>query len=321
MARPVPTWLQSIWKKLTRNVILAGCFWMSPERKREMERWVRGWEQYAKLEQADCVVVSFGKSGRTWLRVMLSRFYQVRDEIPEHVLLGFDNLHRRRPSVPKIFLTHDNYLEDYTGHRDTREDYRGKKVVLLVRHPGDVAASQYFQWRFRMKPNKKAINNYPTGSDELGVFDFMHADGGGLPKILRFMDVWAREIAVNDDVLIVRYEDLRAHPEEELARLLEFIGTPGTPEQVAEAVRFASFDNMRKLEEGRSFRLSGGRMKPKDRNNPDSFKVRRGKVGGFRDYLEDHEIEQIEKELEAALDPVWGYTEDAPERDSTEGRA
>jgi len=313
-----PIWLQSIWKKLTRGVVMACVFWMPAERRREIERWIRGREQYQKLRQADCVVVSFGKSGRTWLRVMLSRFYQVRDGLPEHLLIGFDNFHRRRRAVPKIFFTHDNYLEDYTGHRDTREDYRGRKVVLLVRHPGDVAVSQYFQWRFRMKPHKKEINLYPAHGEEIGVFDFMHSEGGGLPKILRFMDVWAREIARNPDVLIVRYEDLRARPEAELARLLEFMGTPGTPDQVAEAVRFASFENMRKLEEKRTFWLSGGRMKPKDRDNPDSFKVRRGKVGGFRDYLEDAEVEQIEKELESTLDPVYGYT--AP-RAGSEGNA
>ncbi len=305
----MPIWMQSAYKKLTRSIVMAACFWMPAGRKKDMERWIRGREQVATLQQADCVVVSFGKSGRTWLRVMMSRFFQVRDDLPERMLIGFDNFHRRRPAVPKIFFTHDNYVEDYSGHRDSRVDYRGKKVVLLVRHPGDVAVSQYFHWRFRMKNQKMIINDYPISGAEIGVFDFIHSNGGGLPTILRFMNLWAAEVAQSREVLIVRYEDLRAQPEKELTRLLEFIGTPGTEEQITEAVRFASFDNMRKLEEKRTFWLAGGRMQPKDRNNPDSFKVRRGKVGGFRDYLEDSEIEQIEKQLDLALDPVWGYSE------------
>lgn len=307
----MPIWMRSAYKKLTRVAVMATCFWMPAERKKNMERWIRGHEQFTTLGKADCVVVSFGKSGRTWLRVMMSRFYQVRDDLPERMLIGFDNFHRRRHAVPKIFFTHDNYVEDYTGHRDSRVDYRGKKVVLLVRHPGDVAVSQYFHWRFRMSRQKMVINDYPSPGEELGVFDFIRSNGGGLPKILRFMNVWAAEVADNHDVLIVRYEDLRSHPEKELTRLLEFIGTPGTEEQVAEAVRFASFDNMRKLEQKRTFWLAGGRMKPKDANNPDSYKVRRGKVGGFRDYLEDAEVEQIEKQLDLALDPIWGYTKAA----------
>ncbi|HEX5078276.1 MAG TPA: hypothetical protein VFV80_03940, partial [Geminicoccaceae bacterium] len=40
-------------------------------------RWVRGREEHRKLQRADYVLMSWGKSGRTWLRVMLSRFYQL----------------------------------------------------------------------------------------------------------------------------------------------------------------------------------------------------------------------------------------------------
>ena len=44
---------------------------------------------------------------------------------------------------------------------------------------------------------------------------------------------------------------------------------------------------MRKLEEKSTFWLAGSRMKPGDKANPNSFKVRRAKVGGYRDYFDD----------------------------------
>ena len=66
--------MQTVLKKITRFVILGLCFWMPRERKIRLERWLRGKEEFRKLEVADCVIVSFGKSGRTWLRVLLSRF-------------------------------------------------------------------------------------------------------------------------------------------------------------------------------------------------------------------------------------------------------
>ena len=72
--------------------------------KHRLERWLRGKEEFRKLEQADCVIVSFGKSGRTWLRVLLSRFYQVRHGLSERHLIGFDNLHRRNSAIPRIYL-------------------------------------------------------------------------------------------------------------------------------------------------------------------------------------------------------------------------
>jgi len=305
----MPPWMQSVAKKLSRGVVKAATFWMPAARRKALERRVRGREQYAKLRRADVVVVSFGKSGRTWLRVLISRFFQVRDNLPERMLIGFDNFHRRRPAIPKIFFTHDNYLKDYSGEGDSKAAYRGRKVVLLVRHPADVGVSQFFQWRFRMKPHKKALNDYPSDDGEMSVATFLQQEGGGMPRIVAFLNAWARELRQNNDILVVRYEDLRSDPETQLARLLDFIGTPGLPEQVAEAVRFASFDNMRKLEEKRTFWLSGGRMVPRNRGNLDSYKVRRGKVGGFRDYLEEAEIEQVEKQLENTLAPVYGYTQ------------
>ena len=37
------------------------------------DRWFRGYEEMKKRDAADVAIVSFGKSGRTWLRVLLWR--------------------------------------------------------------------------------------------------------------------------------------------------------------------------------------------------------------------------------------------------------
>jgi len=299
--------LDSVLKKVTRFVVLKPMFFLPKAEKIRLERWLRGREQASKLCRADCVVVSFGKSGRTWLRVMLSRFYQVRHDLAERHLIGFDNLHLRNPAVPKIFFTHDNYLKDYSPQGDSKADYAAKKVVLLVRHPADVAVSQYHQWRHRMRPHKKALNAYPGQGEEVGIAEFVAEREAGLRKVIDFMNGWARAMEHLPDLLVVRYEDLRARPEQTLAGLLAFMGTPGTPAEIAEAVAFASFDNMRKMEQKRTFWLSGGRMVPKDRSNPQSFKVRRGKVGGWRDDFSAAEVGRIEALIESELAPVFGY--------------
>ncbi|MEM7023686.1 MAG: hypothetical protein AAF637_14000, partial [Pseudomonadota bacterium] len=54
---------------------------------------------------------------------------------------------------------------------------------------------------------------------------------------------------------------------------------------------------------------SGGRMKPRDRKNPKSFKTRRGKVGGYRDYFDDREIAEIDRRIAEQLSPVFGYAQ------------
>jgi Sulfotransferase domain len=303
----------AVMKKLSRFFVLTPLFFLPQDKKNRIERWLRGREQYRKLQRADCVIVSFGKSGRTWLRVMLSRFYQIRHDLSERHLIGFDNLHLRNRAIPKIFFTHDNYTKDYTGNFDSKVDYAGKKVVLLVRHPADVAVSQYYQWQYRMRPNKVALNRYPERGRDLGMFEFVTREYAGLTRTIDFMNGWAGEAERSDDLLVVRYEDMRARPEQILGQILAFIDTTGTADEIREAVAFASFENMRKMEADSTFWLSGGRMRPRDRANPQSFKTRRGKVGGYRDYFDDGEIALIDRLVAEKLSPVFGYAgETAP---------
>ncbi len=293
-----------IWKRLSRELVLRAAFVLPPERRKALERRMRGKEEFRKLRLADCVVVSFGKSGRTWLRVLISRFYQIRYGLRPSVMIGFDNLHRRNAAIPRIFFTHDNYLRDYTGNRHDKSDFYDRRVVLLARDPRDVAVSQFFQWKFRMRPAKKILNDYPT--EDVDIFRFVMSPAG-LPRVVDFLNGWAREMPRIPAFLLLRYEDLRADTAGELARVLEFVGEKPTAGELADCVAFASVENMRKLEEKQVFWLAGSRLRPKDRSNPNSYKVRRAKVGGWRDYFDDEQVAAIDAFVAERLDPVFGY--------------
>ena len=110
------------------------------------------------------------------------------------------------------------------------------------------------------------------------------------------------------DLLLVRYEDLREDTPRELGRVLAFMGTPGEPEQVKEAVEFASIENMREQERRGTFSGHGRRMRPGDPDDPNSFKVRKASVGGYRGEFDDATLAEIDARVEASLDPVYGYT-------------
>lgn len=299
--------IEAVWDRLAREAAVRATFLLPDATRRRIERRARGREEAHKLERADCVIVSYGKSGRTWLRVMLSRFYQLRFGLPMRSLLSFDNLHRRNEGIPKVLFTHDNYIRDYTGNFDSKADFSGKKVVLLVRHPADVAVSQYFQWRYRMAAGKKRINDYPPHGAEVPIFDFVMREGAMLERVVEFMNAWARALPDLDSSLVIRYEDMRASPETSLHRILAFMGAEPTDGEVSQAVEFASFDKMRSLEARNVFWLYGSKLLAKDKSNPDSYKVRRGKVGGYRDYFDDDQARQIDEFVGARLDPVYGY--------------
>lgn len=299
--------MHTVLKKVTRFLVLGLLFFLPKEKKIRIDRWLRGREEYRKLKLADCVIVSFGKSGRTWLRVMLSRLYQVKHGLGERHLIGFDNLHRKNAAIPSLFFTHDNYIKDYTGNRDSKADFYDKKVVLLVRNPLDVAVSQFFQWKYRMRPGKKALNEYPEHGSDVDIYDFVMSPASGLPKIINYLNLWAKEQNKIKELLIVHYEDMRANTADVLARIADFLDTPGSPEQVDEAVRFASVENMRNMETKRTFWLSGSRMVARDRSNPNSYKVRKAKVGGYRDYFDDAQIEAMNRMVAERLDPLFAY--------------
>lgn len=303
--------MQEAWAVVTRHIIVAGLFFLPRARRTAIERRLRGKEEYRKLQLADWVLVSWGKSGRTWFRVMVSRFYQVKHRLPINRLLEFDNLHKMQSAVPKVFFTHNNYLRDYLDKWDDLRHFRGKKVVLLVRDPRDVAVSQFFQWKYRMRPHKKRLNRYPVHGAEIDIWDFVTNPDCGIPRIVEFFNGWARALeSLGSDLLIIRYEDMRKDPGGALASALAFVGTPGEPAEIEQAVEFASYENMKKLEAKSLFKGSGVRVKPGDKNNPNSFKVRRAKVGGFRDYFDDAQVAAIDA-MVAELDRVFGYGDPA----------
>jgi hypothetical protein len=84
-------------------------------------------------------------------------------------------------------------------------------------------------------------------------------------------------------------------------------------------VEFAAFENLKRLEASNFFKNS--RLSPTNPDDPDSFKVRRGKVGGYLDYFDERQIAEMEDRVRSQLSPVFGYSEpldrEAPSVDST----
>jgi len=272
---------------------------------RGLERWMRGLEETQKLARSNYAFVSYGKCGRTWLNVMLSRYFQLRRGLPDCVLFDFDNLHRLNPSIPTVLLTHDNYIRDYVRSGPRKTAFYAKPTSLLVRHPADIATSLFFHWQHRMRPEKAALNRFPAHGTEISIFDFITYPTV-LPVIVTYMNEWAAEMPQVRGLLMTRYEDLRADPNREMERVLRWMGETPDAGDIAAAVDFADFENLKKLEAGATF-TGHRRLTPGASDNPDSYKVRRAKVGGYHDYFDDAQAQRIEAYIEDHLDPVFNY--------------
>jgi len=270
------------------------------------DRYMRGRKAFRHLRGCDVAVVSFGKSGRTWLRVLLSRYFQQRYGLPATAMLLYDNLHRLNAEVPIVYFTHDYYLADYTGDGGVKDPYGGCRVVLLVRDPCDTAISSYFQRKHRMRPWKKFINGYPTEGPGPSIFSFVMGESGGLPKIVRYLNAWAEALAKHESHHVVRYEDLRQDTGGTLRLLLRFLGEEPTQAELDECVAFSSVESMQRMEAEGGGGL-GRRLMRVEAGDANSSKVRRAKVGGYSDYLTPEEVAEAQAYLRAKLSPVFGY--------------
>jgi hypothetical protein len=210
-----------------------------------VERKLRGWEEARKLSRADAVIVSYAKSGRTWFRVLISHYFAHKYGLAEGRIMEFDEFHRADPAIPVLFFTHDNYLKDYIGHDRKLDHYGSSRVILLMRDPRDTAVSQYFQWRHRMSLRKKVINAYPPAGTEL--YEFITGEAAGIPRVIAFMNEWARDLDCFPQLLLVRYENLKADTVGELGRALRFLGEAPTLAQLSWCADRASIENMRKM--------------------------------------------------------------------------
>jgi hypothetical protein len=289
-----------------RQLVSYASVMLPRDRGIRFERWFRGYEEKKKLDAADCVIASFGKSGRTWLRVLLWRYFAVEHGFASDSISGFDEFRQRHSGVPVLFFTHDNYLKDYLGHDRKAEIYQDIPVVLLVRDPRDTAVSQFFQWKHRMVPRKKVINGYPL--QDTSVQEFIASEAAGITKIIQFMNDWASAAPQMPRLLVVRYEDLRADTKGQLRRILEFLGQQPADADIEDAVSFASIDNMRRMElENAQKAGAQPSMKPGNADDPSSFKVRRGKVGGWTDYVSEEQAAALNILVREKLDRVYGY--------------
>lgn len=244
----------------------------------------------------DAYVLSYPKCGRTWLRLMLGRALQRHFQLSDVPLLEVEQASRHCRDIPRLQFTHDDdpCIRHYGHLKRDKKRYHDKPIVFLAREPKDAAVSMYFQFLKR----DRIINP--------GMLEFLFGEQGGIKSIVEFYNIWGNQIDNGANVLLVRYEDMHVDATRELRRIVAFLGLKAIPEEtLAEAARYASFDRMQHME--CQDVLHSFRMTPGDPCDPESYKIRKGRVGGYADYLRPAEIEAADAWIANHLAPVFGY--------------
>lgn len=215
------------------------------------------------------VFLSYPKSGRTWVRYALD-------------LAGID-LHFSHAGTGSRSHALGRPFRGVDPNK-----YAGRRIVFMHRNPIDTTVSLYFQIHRRelIKGSWKYLRRYPlyalTGRwPPRDIADFCMHPGYGVEKTCLFNRAWLNHLSGNPDALVLSYEDLVAEGESTFARLLTFLDQ--SPARAAELVAKTRFERMKEVE---SSAPQGRALTPGIHGDPESMKVRRGKVRGYLDYLD-----------------------------------
>lgn len=186
----------------------------------------------------DVMLVSYPKSGNTWVRALVSQLVGA-----QHSLKEMDHL------VPDVYSCRGHVLRKahrfpcagrlIKSHESFRPTY--KRVIYLVRDPRDVCVSYYHY----LADIQRTVDASSTSLNEFvdpflsGKFDDYGTWGEHTGSWL------AAETA---DLLLIRYEDLISDAADCLARICGFLGLEHNDEAIRTAVESCSLDRLRAKE-------------------------------------------------------------------------
>lgn len=230
----------------------------------------------AAAARVDGFLISYPKSGRTWLRYLLSCYFADLAELgfePDltttfRVLPNFDRDsvrgigaftgNAKRDRMPLVLVSHLTYNSRL---------FLQRPVIFLVRDPRDVIVSAYFH----------ATRHKKVFSGDIGAF--LDDSSYGLPALFQFLNGWADGLEDRRHI-VVSYEHMLREPEEAVGAILSFLNVEKRSGLLRNAIAAAQFDRMRDKE-----RDQGIPGHDYDRSDTLSLRMRSGKAGGHTEWL------------------------------------
>ncbi|OIS95880.1 PREDICTED: cytosolic sulfotransferase 12-like [Nicotiana attenuata] len=275
-------------------------FWIAP---RQLQA-VRACQQQFLAQDSDIILVTFPKSGTTWLKALVFALVN-RMNYPisgkNHPLL-FKNPHDLVPFL-ELKLYVDGQLPDFSSYTSPRllsthltygslpksvQDSQNK-LVYLCRNPRDTFISLFHF------ANILKIENMGISSIEEMLDLFCKGVSFYGPFWNHVLDYWKESMEKPKKVLFLMYEEMKEQPEIQLKRLAEFLECPFSIEEencgvVDEILRICSFENLSNLEVNKNENLSTGEK------NKAFF--RRGEVGDWKNYFTTEMVEKLNHIIE-----------------------
>lgn len=244
--------------------------------------------QRADLNPDDALLVSYPRSGTTWLRFLL--FEALTNNSP-----AFGHIKEAVPSLTK----HHNaarVLDDRGRLIQSHERFSDgdRRVIYAVRDARSVALSEY-QWQQRL--------DLEPGSLDRFIRDFVRGKSNPWGAWDRHVRFWLEsEPARHDHLHLIKFEDLRRDTAGTLRGALSFLGVERSEDELRSVVDNNSVERMRAKEDEASRR--GWRSSAR----ADIRFVNQGRPEGWRDRLTADQRNTIEARFKATLEELGYHT-------------
>jgi hypothetical protein len=181
----------------------------------------------------DVFLVSYPKSGRTWLRFLIGNYLSGNksDFTNSHLIVPDIDYNPQQCSQierPRFIQSHWPFTPAFS------------RVVYIVRDGRDVAVSYYFHMmKFRIIDKETQFEDFLVNFNK-GCLD-------NFKSWSNHVNLWLDNTPANC-LLVVKYEDMKANTVGELIRILEFAEISVDSDAVIAAVEASKFEKMKVLE-------------------------------------------------------------------------
>jgi hypothetical protein len=235
----------SAWRKFRRE--------LSKTKMRVPHIWLR----HRGITPTDVFWAAYPRSGSTWSRFTLYEILTGGEASFHAVNAAIRGVGRHQfglhtlPGNGRLISSHEQYRTEY------------RKAIYMVRDARDVALSEFAY--------TSALEFFRGDLDDF-LEVFLRGKISGFGPWPRHVSSWLNSpIAGTDNLLLVRFEDLRQNPVDGFKRMAEFLGINVDEERVRRAITNNSLDRMREKE----------RVEPQRASVKGRF-VRDGSVQGWR---------------------------------------
>lgn len=239
------------------------------------------------------LVVSYPKSGRTWLRYMLV-FYYCNLNKTNIKLNEFET----EPEIQNKMLNSVNYSHLGSNIRFELSYYQ----FIQKNHLPLNKYNCLFLHRHYLSCMKSA---YHHALNRVGVFqgtptEFVHSNKFGIMKLITFYNIFLNTYKNQfRQIFILSYEDMVKEPEKQLREIILFLGWPLDDKILQKTVFQSSFESMRKKSILREY--NGTPIAPVSKENDSSFKIRNN-PSQKEQLFDDEDLLFMEKMVENSLD-------------------